>query len=42
MATKKMFWEVDNVKIAKTVVAETFQKRDIYLFLHFYNIGDEI
>ena len=42
MTTKKMFWEVDNTKIAKTIIPEQLNKKDLYLFLHIYNIGDEL
>ena len=42
LATKKMFWEIDNTKIAKTSIPEQFNKKDLFLYLHFYNIGDEL
>ena len=42
LATKKMFWEVDSTKIAKTGIGEQFNKKELFLFLHFYNVGDEL
>ena len=37
-----VLWMVDEVKIIKTTLPELLVKRELFLFLHMYNVGDEV
>ena len=37
-----VLWMVDEVKIIKTTLPKLLVKRELFLFLHMYNVGDEV